>query len=112
MGRGVWADIVKVRGEIDGMGVEFSSSCVGILGDGRDIRFWVDQWVWEWDWVRSITGRVSKEFEDLLGVLQHVVISNNCRDRWRWSLDEDGQRLSRLIEENIFCSDNEGQETL
>ncbi|GKC85030.1 reverse transcriptase domain, reverse transcriptase zinc-binding domain protein [Tanacetum coccineum] len=31
--------------EIDGLGVEFSSSCVGVLGDGRDIRFWLDQWV-------------------------------------------------------------------
>ncbi|GKC36202.1 hypothetical protein Tco_1048586 [Tanacetum coccineum] len=92
-GGGVWRDIVKIGEEIDGVGIEFSSSCSGVLGDGRDIRFWVDTWVgnrrlcdrfprlfhldrrqegsvrdkgswvdgawrWEWDWVRSIRGRL------------------------------------------------------
>ncbi|GKC51628.1 reverse transcriptase domain, reverse transcriptase zinc-binding domain protein [Tanacetum coccineum] len=68
---GVWGNIVKIGEEIDGLGVEFASSCVGILGDGRDIRRketsvmdkggWVNNsWVWKWD-----------------------------RDRWRWSLGED-----------------------
>ncbi|GJU96848.1 reverse transcriptase domain, reverse transcriptase zinc-binding domain protein [Tanacetum coccineum] len=112
--------------DIDGLGVDFTSSCVGVMGDGRDIRikevnvmdrgFWDDsRWVWEWDWVRDIRGRVCKELEDLLGALQHVVVSNNCRDRWRWSLDEDGKftvkELSRLIEEKIILSDNRDQET-
>ncbi|GKD86396.1 reverse transcriptase domain, reverse transcriptase zinc-binding domain protein, partial [Tanacetum coccineum] len=78
---------------------------------------WVDnRWVGEWDWVRTIRGRVSREYEDLIGVLQHVVIVNNCRDRWRWSLVEDGEftvkELSKLIEENILISDVGGQETL
>ncbi|GJW84636.1 hypothetical protein Tco_0157781, partial [Tanacetum coccineum] len=73
---------------------------------------WVDnRWVWEWDWTRDIRGKVCKEFEDLLGVLHHVIISNNCRDRWRWSLNEDGEftvkELSRLVEEKILRSDNE-----
>ncbi|GKE09180.1 RNA-directed DNA polymerase, eukaryota, reverse transcriptase zinc-binding domain protein, partial [Tanacetum coccineum] len=81
-----------------------------------DRESWVEnRWEWEWDWVRSITGRVSKEFEDLLGVLQHVMVSNNCRDRWRWALDNDGdftvKDLSSLIEEKILRSDNGGQET-
>nr|GFA80543.1 RNA-directed DNA polymerase, eukaryota, reverse transcriptase zinc-binding domain protein [Tanacetum cinerariifolium] len=35
-------------------------------------------------------------------------------DQWRWLLDEDGEftvkELSRLVEENILCSNNEGQE--
>ncbi|GJW87792.1 RNA-directed DNA polymerase, eukaryota, reverse transcriptase zinc-binding domain protein [Tanacetum coccineum] len=48
--------------------------------------------------------------------MQHVVVSINCRDRWRWSLTEDGEftvkELSRLTEENILCSSNGGQETL
>nr|GFB06900.1 RNA-directed DNA polymerase, eukaryota [Tanacetum cinerariifolium] len=95
-----------------------------VLGDGRDIIFWVDRWVddrrlcdrfsrlyhldkrkessvwekgswdnnvwfWEWDWITGIRGRVSKEFEDLLGVLQNLFIHNNCREKWRWSLGED-----------------------
>ncbi|GJV67326.1 reverse transcriptase domain, reverse transcriptase zinc-binding domain protein [Tanacetum coccineum] len=83
----------------------------------RERGEWVDnRWVWQWDWVRNIKGRVSKELEDLLAVLQHVVISNNCRDRWRWSLDEDGEftvkEISRMIEEKIYCLDSRGRETL
>ncbi|GKA10771.1 reverse transcriptase domain, reverse transcriptase zinc-binding domain protein [Tanacetum coccineum] len=151
MGGGVWGDIVKTGEEIDGLGVDFTSSCIRVLWDGRDIRFWVDRWVdnrrlcdkfprlyhlerrkevsffnrgvwvdnnwvWEWDWIKSIRGRVSNEFEDLIGVLQYVVVSNDCRDSWRWSLNEDGvftvKELTRLIEEKILISDNGGQETL
>nr|GEW22475.1 RNA-directed DNA polymerase, eukaryota, reverse transcriptase zinc-binding domain protein [Tanacetum cinerariifolium] len=44
MGKGVWHDIVKCGVEIDGVGVDFTSSCLGILGDERDIRFWEDIW--------------------------------------------------------------------
>ncbi|GJU68897.1 hypothetical protein Tco_1255156 [Tanacetum coccineum] len=130
----VWSDIVKIGVAIDGLGLEFSSSCVGVVRDGRDIRFWVDRWVdnrrlcdrfprlyhldrrkeasmkerggwennnwvWEWDWVRSVRGRVIKKFEELLGVLQHVVIYNNSRDRWRWSLDEDGEFTVKSYQE-------------
>ncbi|GJZ63506.1 hypothetical protein Tco_0619927 [Tanacetum coccineum] len=59
-----------------------------VIGNGS----WVnDAWCWEWDWVRSIRGRVSKEFDDLLVVLQNVVVNNDCRDNWRWSLVEDGE---------------------
>nr|GFB23861.1 RNA-directed DNA polymerase, eukaryota, reverse transcriptase zinc-binding domain protein [Tanacetum cinerariifolium] len=39
-----WSDIARIGGEIDGVGIEFTSSCVGLFGDGRDIRFWVDRW--------------------------------------------------------------------
>ncbi|GJS54318.1 reverse transcriptase domain, reverse transcriptase zinc-binding domain protein [Tanacetum coccineum] len=44
----VWHNIVKVGEELDGLGLEFSSSFVGVLGDGRDIRFWVDRDMWRW----------------------------------------------------------------
>ncbi|GKC83736.1 hypothetical protein Tco_1139453 [Tanacetum coccineum] len=36
-------DIVLIGEEIDGVGIEFSSSCIGVLGDIR--RFWFDRWV-------------------------------------------------------------------
>ncbi|GKC56093.1 RNA-directed DNA polymerase, eukaryota, reverse transcriptase zinc-binding domain protein [Tanacetum coccineum] len=56
------------------------------------------------------------ELDDLLGVVQHVVISCNCKDRWKWSLSEDGEftvkELSRLIEEKILVSNNGGRETI
>ena len=147
----MWRDIIRIGEEIEGFGVEFISSCVGILGDGNDIRFWGDKWVdnqrlcdrfsrlyhldrnksssvkdkgawfngewcWVWDWVRDIRGRVCSDFDELLGVLQNIVVSNNCRDRWRWTLFEDGnftvKELSSLIEEKILHVESGGQETL
>ena len=60
--------------------------------------------------------RVSREFKDFLDALQHVVMSNNCRDHWKWAIGEDGKfmvkELSRLIEDKILVSDNGAQETL
>ncbi|GJX34581.1 kinase-like domain, beta-lactamase/transpeptidase-like protein [Tanacetum coccineum] len=41
---GVWSDIVKIGEEIDGVWIEFSSACVEVLGDGKDIRFLVDSY--------------------------------------------------------------------
>ncbi|GJS25127.1 reverse transcriptase domain, reverse transcriptase zinc-binding domain protein [Tanacetum coccineum] len=53
---------------------------------------WVNEgWCWKWDWVRDIRGRVCKEYDDLLCVLQDVVVSNICRDKWRWALSEDSE---------------------
>ncbi|GJY70994.1 RNA-directed DNA polymerase, eukaryota, reverse transcriptase zinc-binding domain protein [Tanacetum coccineum] len=91
-----------------------------MVRDGRDIRFWVDRWVDNQRlcdrFPRNIRGRVSKELEDLLGVVQHVVISSNCKDRWKWLLSKDGEftvkELSRLIEEKILVSDNGGREMI
>ncbi|GJY42434.1 hypothetical protein Tco_0429704 [Tanacetum coccineum] len=76
-------------------------------GSVMDKGSWVnDDWCWEWDWVREIRGRVCKEFDDLLGALQNVVVSKYCRDKWRWALVEDGEfkvkELTRLIEEKIL----------
>ncbi|GJV07585.1 hypothetical protein Tco_1345241 [Tanacetum coccineum] len=36
LGGGVWSDIARFGREIDGVGIEFTSACVGLLGDGRD----------------------------------------------------------------------------
>ncbi|GJU14354.1 hypothetical protein Tco_1142320 [Tanacetum coccineum] len=44
---GVWEDIVRVGGEIDGLGVEFAF-LFWVLRNGRDIRFWVDWDRWRW----------------------------------------------------------------
>ncbi|GJZ71757.1 reverse transcriptase domain, reverse transcriptase zinc-binding domain protein [Tanacetum coccineum] len=142
---------IGVGKEMDGLGLEFSSSCRGVLRDGCNIKFWLDRWVddrrlcdrfsrlfhqdrakegsvkdkgkwvneswiWEWDWVRTIRVRVCKELEDLVSVLQNVVVSYNCRDRWKWTLCEDGEfkvkDLSRLIEETILHVESGTQETL
>ncbi|GKD12215.1 RNA-directed DNA polymerase, eukaryota [Tanacetum coccineum] len=80
-GGGVWHDIVRVGAKIEGFGIEFSSLCVRVLGDG---------------------------------VLQNVVISNDCRDRWRWLLFEDGiftvKDLSSLIEEKFLHVESESDD--
>ncbi|GKD95506.1 RNA-directed DNA polymerase, eukaryota, reverse transcriptase zinc-binding domain protein, partial [Tanacetum coccineum] len=78
---------------------------------------WVNTgWRWEWDWVRNIRGRACSEFEELLGVLQNIVISINCKDKWRWTLNGDGnfsvKDLSRLVEEKILDVEIGGQETI
>ncbi|GJZ84482.1 RNA-directed DNA polymerase, eukaryota, reverse transcriptase zinc-binding domain protein [Tanacetum coccineum] len=44
-GGGVWHDIIRVGNELEGLGLEFASSFVGEVGNGNDIRFWVDTWV-------------------------------------------------------------------
>ncbi|GJU13333.1 putative ribonuclease H-like domain-containing protein [Tanacetum coccineum] len=44
-GIGVWRDIIRVGEELEGMGIGFTSSCIGVLGDGNDISFWLDRWV-------------------------------------------------------------------
>ncbi|GJW26647.1 RNA-directed DNA polymerase, eukaryota, reverse transcriptase zinc-binding domain protein [Tanacetum coccineum] len=33
-------DIVRIEEEMDGLGIGFTSSCRGVLGDGKDIRKW------------------------------------------------------------------------
>ncbi|GJY96661.1 reverse transcriptase domain, reverse transcriptase zinc-binding domain protein [Tanacetum coccineum] len=78
---------------------------------------WVNgTWCWEWDWIREIRCRINKELEELLGVLQNVIILNDYRDKWRWTLGEDRKftvkDLSRLVEEKIIHADSGGQETL
>nr|GEZ10909.1 DEP domain-containing mTOR-interacting protein [Tanacetum cinerariifolium] len=58
----------------------------GKEGSVRDKGKWViEAWYWEWDWRRSIRGRVCKELDDLVSVLQDVVVSNDCRDKWRYN---------------------------
>ncbi|GJV82953.1 RNA-directed DNA polymerase, eukaryota, reverse transcriptase zinc-binding domain protein [Tanacetum coccineum] len=73
-------------------------------------------WVWRWDWGRNIKGRVCNELDDLVYVLQNVVVSNTCRDRWKWTLFDDGvfkvKDLTCLIEDKIFHVESDGQETL
>ncbi|GJW89767.1 reverse transcriptase domain, reverse transcriptase zinc-binding domain protein [Tanacetum coccineum] len=142
-GRGKgWHDIVKCGVKIEGLGLEFTSSCLGILGDGRDIRFWEDRWVdnrkfrdrfprlfhldrskegsvmdkGTWDWSRNISGKVCREFDDLIEILLNVVVSSTCRDRWRWAFDVEGgfkvKTLTGLIEEKILQVEVGGQDTL
>nr|GEV02230.1 zf-CCHC domain-containing protein/DUF4219 domain-containing protein/UBN2 domain-containing protein [Tanacetum cinerariifolium] len=93
------SDIVKIGEEIDGLGVEFSSSCVGVVGDGRDIRFWIDHWV--------DNRRLCDRFPRLYYLER--------RKDLVWSLGGDGdfkvKDLSSVIEEKILHSDG-GQETL
>ena len=140
-GGGVWCNIIKIGEEMGGLGIDFSTSFVGMVGNGRDIGFWVDKWVgdtrlcdrfprlyhldsrkedrvaekgrwvdnewrWEWVWVRDLRGRVMGEYNELLGILQNVVVSKDCSDRWRWVLQDDGnftvKALSRVVEDKIL----------
>ncbi|GJZ80078.1 RNA-directed DNA polymerase, eukaryota, reverse transcriptase zinc-binding domain protein [Tanacetum coccineum] len=85
-------------------------------GSVRDKGSLIDgAWRWEWNWVRSIRGRVSREYEELIGVLQNVVDPNH-RDKWRWTLGVDGvflvRDLAKLIEEKVLRVESGGEETI
>ncbi|GJQ98501.1 hypothetical protein Tco_0009640 [Tanacetum coccineum] len=118
-GEDVWSDIMRIDEEIDGVVIEFTSF-FGMLGDGRDIWFWVDRWVDHQRlcdrFPRDIRGRVSREFEELVGVVQDIIVHSNCKDKWRWMLVDDGEftvkELARLVEDKILHTDSGGQETI
>lgn len=78
---------------------------------------WVNgEWCSNWDWKRCIRGRVCQELDDVVGILQNVVVSNNCRDTWKWLIFDDDKfkvkELSSMIEEEILRMESGGQETL
>ncbi|GJW56166.1 hypothetical protein Tco_0102897 [Tanacetum coccineum] len=99
-GSGVWNDIVRVGEEIDGMGLEFTTSCIGELGDGRDIRFWVDRWVDN----QRLCDRFPRLYhldrrkEGCVGDKGSWV--NDVWDKWRWMLGEDGEKTWELGRDN------------
>ena len=59
---------------------------------------------------------VCKEFEDLLIILQNVVMSNDCRDKWRWTLQDDGKFTALSANKNgggeNVGVESDGQQTL
>ncbi|GJR02955.1 RNA-directed DNA polymerase, eukaryota, reverse transcriptase zinc-binding domain protein [Tanacetum coccineum] len=116
-GDGLWVRVIKsIHGDCGGLG--------GVLGDGRDIRFWVDRWVdnrrlcdifsrlYHLDRrkmmvVRRISGTVGKRV---------IVVVESELDMWRWVQVEDGvfkvKELTRLVEEKILHVESGGQETI
>ncbi|GJY03274.1 reverse transcriptase domain, reverse transcriptase zinc-binding domain protein [Tanacetum coccineum] len=103
---GVWRDIVRIGEEIDGLGIEFTSSFFGMLGNGRDIRFWVDRWVDHW--------RLCDRFPRLYYLDRSR--EGSVLDKGSWILDDDGEfrvkELARLVEEKMLHTDSGGQETI
>ncbi|GKE33200.1 reverse transcriptase domain, reverse transcriptase zinc-binding domain protein [Tanacetum coccineum] len=98
-GDGLCVKVIKsIHGDYEGLG--------GVLGDGRDIRFWVDRWV------------DNRRLCDIFSRLYHLdrrkegsVMDkgswvNGVWDRWRWVQVEDGvfkvKELTRLVEEKIL----------
>ncbi|GKD26040.1 RNA-directed DNA polymerase, eukaryota, reverse transcriptase zinc-binding domain protein, partial [Tanacetum coccineum] len=115
-GGGVWNGIVRIGEETNGVGLDFSSLCVGVLGDGKDIRFWVDKWVDN----RRLCDRFPKLYHldrrKEGSVWDKGSWVNDVWDKWRWVLSEDGEftvkELARLVEEKILHLENGGHETL
>ncbi|GJZ44549.1 integrase, catalytic region, zinc finger, CCHC-type containing protein, partial [Tanacetum coccineum] len=87
----VKGDIVLIGEEIDEVGIEFSSSCIEVLGDGGDIRFWFDRWVDN----RRLCDRFPRSIRTLGGDGEFVV-----------------KELARLIEEKVLRVENGVHETL
>ncbi|GJS77798.1 reverse transcriptase domain, reverse transcriptase zinc-binding domain protein [Tanacetum coccineum] len=119
----VWRDIIKVGKEIDGVGIDFRSFPrlfhLDSRLEGRVVEKgrWVEGvWRWEWMWIKEPTGRVSGEMEGLIGLLQNAKLSNDCRDQWRWNLNEDGgftvKDLTRKVEERTLQLEISRQDTI
>ncbi|GKA44036.1 hypothetical protein Tco_0736760 [Tanacetum coccineum] len=73
-GCGVWQDILRVGEEMDELGLEFTSSCRGVLGDGSDTKFWLDRWVDD----RRLCDRFSRLFHLDMGK------EGSVRDKEKW----------------------------
>ncbi|GJR51531.1 hypothetical protein Tco_1402052 [Tanacetum coccineum] len=124
---GIWRDIMKVGGDIDKAGIDFSSSFSKMLGDEAGIlckedrvvdrgRWCEGVWRWEWDWVKEPRGRACGDVAELTELLQNVILTPNCRDSWRWNLtqDEDGnfkvKDLAFMVDDVCLKLDKRGIE--
>ncbi|GKA40871.1 transposon TX1 [Tanacetum coccineum] len=101
-----WKAKSMVGDELEGLGLEFVSLFMGEVGNGNDIRFWVDIWVggvrlcdlfmrlYHLD--RSKEGRVVEKGKWV----------DNVWDRWRWAFQENGdftvKELTKLVEEKTL----------
>ncbi|GKA72279.1 retrovirus-related pol polyprotein from transposon TNT 1-94 [Tanacetum coccineum] len=106
-GGGVWRDIIKVVMEIDGVGIDFTSSFICKVGIGRDVSFWLDRWIGDF----RLCDRFPRSFH-LDSRLEGRVVEKGrwvegvWRDQWRWNLNEDGgftvKDLTRMVEERTL----------
>ncbi|GJS06817.1 RNA-directed DNA polymerase, eukaryota, reverse transcriptase zinc-binding domain protein [Tanacetum coccineum] len=108
-GNGGLVGTVKIgarREIVESVVVEFTSSWGGILGDRRDIMFWVDRWI------------DNQRLCDRFPRLYHLDMrkESNVREKKRQRLRKDEKftvkGLSRLVEEKILHVDSVGQGTL
>ncbi|GJZ33378.1 hypothetical protein Tco_0578814 [Tanacetum coccineum] len=78
-----------------------------------EMCIWVDE---RRSWVREPRGRGCSELEDLVGILSSITLSHDCRDQWRWALNEDGKfavkDLARLVDEIWLQTNRSGEETM
>ncbi|GJY77619.1 reverse transcriptase domain, reverse transcriptase zinc-binding domain protein [Tanacetum coccineum] len=121
---GIWRDIVKVGGDIDKAGIDFSSSFSKMLDRCKEDRVvdrgrWCEGvWRWEWDWVKEPRGRACGDVAELTKHLQNVILTPNCRDSWHWNLtqDEDGnfkvKDLAFMVDNVCLSMGNTTEETL
>ncbi|GJW03796.1 reverse transcriptase domain, reverse transcriptase zinc-binding domain protein [Tanacetum coccineum] len=83
---------------------------LGVLGDGRDIRFWVDRWVDNRRLCDAFPRLYHLDRRKEGSVMDKRTWVNDVWDRWRWMQAEDGEfkvkELSRLIEEKILQAES------
>ncbi|GJZ16190.1 reverse transcriptase domain, reverse transcriptase zinc-binding domain protein [Tanacetum coccineum] len=105
----------KVGEDLGGLGIDFSSSFVGDVGNGCDIRFWIDRWVGG----ERLCDRFSRLYhldrrkEVRLRIKENSVVTVDCKDCWMWSLHDSGEftvkELSKLVEEKSLIARNGGR---
>ncbi|GKC80277.1 transposon TX1 [Tanacetum coccineum] len=117
---GAWNPVIdkfKKRKELEGIGIEFPLSFKGVVGNGKEIGFWLDRWAGE--------GKLCDRFPRLYHLDSSKEgrvadkgrwVDSEWRDQWRWTLREDGvftvKDLTKIVEEISLRTENGGQETL
>ncbi|GKC63795.1 putative RNA-directed DNA polymerase [Tanacetum coccineum] len=120
--RGEGRQIVKIGEELEGVDIDFAMSFKGVVGDGRDIGFWLDRWIGgvrlcdRFPRLYHLDRRKESRVAD-----QGKWVNNEWCWEWEWVREprgrvEDGEfmvkGLSKMVEEKTLRIENSGQETL
>ncbi|GKC25539.1 hypothetical protein Tco_1027689 [Tanacetum coccineum] len=86
--RGLWRDIAKIEEDLEGIGIDFTSSFRGVVGDGNDIGFWVDRWVDD----SRLCDRFNRLYHLDMRKEERVVdkgswVNNEWQWKWKWDWD-------------------------
>ncbi|GJW16706.1 transposon TX1 [Tanacetum coccineum] len=97
-----------VGDELEGLGIDFDCSFKGDVGDGSDIRFWVDRWIGD--------VRLCDRFPRLYHLDRRKEGGVGDKGRWKLTLNDDGEfmvkELTKMIEEKILRVERSGEVTL
>ncbi|KAJ9564748.1 hypothetical protein OSB04_000714 [Centaurea solstitialis] len=102
-GNSVWSYIVRVGREIDGLGVQFSTSIGKEVGNGEDTKFWEDVWL-EGGCLKNKFGRLYQLEVNKRALIadRGTFIGDGWNWVWGWRRDPRGREVGELEELQSF----------